>query len=54
LHAGVVVLSTQGEHWRVEDDETPVKWGPTSDSGQVASILLQLPFQLLLKASDYV
>jgi hypothetical protein len=54
LHASVVVLSTQGEHWLKEDDETPVEWGPSSDSGQVASILLQLPFQLLLKASDYV
>jgi hypothetical protein len=60
LHAGVIVLpkplagQPQRDHWSVEDGETPVKWGPTSDSGQVASILLQLPFQLLLKASDYV
>jgi hypothetical protein len=49
LHTGVVV-----EGWTVEDGETPVAWGPHSDAGQVASILLQLPFQLLLKASDYV
>jgi hypothetical protein len=49
LHTGVVV-----DGWTVEDGETPVAWGPHSDAGQVASILLQLPFQLLLKASDYV
>ncbi|MBM6583139.1 hypothetical protein ILT44_23335 [Microvirga sp. BT689] len=30
------------------------KWGPSSDGGQIASILLQQPFQVLLKASDYI
>ena len=42
------------EGWREEAGETDVRWGPASHSGQIASILLQLPFQLLLRASDYL
>jgi hypothetical protein len=50
LRAGVAIPG----NWGVQAGETSVKWGPDSDGGQVGSILLQLPFQLLLKASDYV
>jgi hypothetical protein len=32
----------------------PLDWGPAGDAGTVATLLLQLPFQLLLKAADYL
>jgi hypothetical protein len=41
-------------NWGWDNDETPAEWGPASNAGQVASILMQRPFRVLLKARDYL
>ncbi|EJN34822.1 hypothetical protein PMI35_00389 [Pseudomonas sp. GM78] len=40
------------ENWK--PDTPPARWGPSTDAGQIATLLFQRPFQVLLKASDYI
>lgn len=45
---------TGQENWAVPAGNDRVIWGPASHAGEIASILMQQPFQVLLKASDYL
>ncbi|MBB2701485.1 UNVERIFIED_ORG: hypothetical protein GGI66_006206 [Rhizobium esperanzae] len=43
-----------GQHREPANSAAMAKWGEDSDAGQIASLLYQRPFQVLLKARDYI
>lgn len=54
LVAGIAIQGQPRDGWDAGAPATRATWGPDADAGQIASLLYQRPFQVLLKASDYI